>query len=119
MTKDDVKKWLEGYVNAWKSNDPKDIGALFTEGATYATGPFDEPWVGRDAIIAGWIGIGDKPEDWTFDYEVLAADGDLGVIHGTTVYKGNVGTFSNIWLMRFADDGRCKGFKEWFVRKRD
>jgi uncharacterized protein (TIGR02246 family) len=119
VTKDEVIRWLEGYVKAWKSNDPEDIAMLFTEDATYSTGPFDEPWVGREAIIEGWIGIGDKPQDWTFDYEVLAVDGDLGVMHGTTVYRDNVGTFSNIWLIRFAADGRCKDFKEWFVRRRD
>jgi len=36
---------------------------------------------------------------------------------GTTVYKGNMGTFSNIWLIRLAADGRCKEFREWFLRK--
>jgi len=50
---------------------------------------------------------------------VVAADGDLGVMTGTTVYKGNVGTFSNVWLIRLAPDGRCKEFREWFVKKRE
>jgi len=63
--------------------------------------------------------IGDQPQDWTFEYEVVAADGDLGVMTGTTVYKGNPGTFSNVWLIRLANDGRCKDFREWFVRKRE
>lgn len=116
MKKADVEKWLKGYVKAWKNNNAKDIAKLFTEDAYYSTGPFDEPWIGHEAIIDGWVGLGDQPSDWSFDYEVIAVDGNLGVMHGTTVYK-SAGEFSNIWLMRFAKDGRCKDFREWFVRK--
>ena len=43
MNKTDVTRRLEGYVKAWKSNNPKDIAKLFTEDAFYSTGPFDEP----------------------------------------------------------------------------
>jgi ketosteroid isomerase-like protein len=118
MERKDFENWVRGYIAAWKSNDAKDIAALFTQDAIYSTGPFDEPWVGQQAILDGWIGIGDQPGDWTFEYEVLAVDGDLGVMHGNTVYKES-GTFSNIWLIRLTDDGRCKEFREWFVRKRD
>ncbi|HEY4761970.1 MAG TPA: nuclear transport factor 2 family protein [Thermoguttaceae bacterium] len=116
MKKADFEKWLAGYVAAWKSNNPRDIAKLFTEGASYSTGPFDEPWIGQEAIIDGWIGVGDRPQDWTFEYEVVAVDGELGVVQGTSVYK-DAGTFSNIWLIRLAKDGRCKEFREWFVRK--
>lgn len=117
-TKKEAENWLAEYVKAWKSNSPRDIAKLFTEDAYYSTGPFDEPWIGHEAIIDGWIALGDQPSDWTFDYEVVAADGELAVMQGTTVYK-EAGTFSNIWLMRFSPDGRCKDFREWFVRRRD
>lgn len=118
LTKESANKWLENYVKAWKTNNAQDIAKLFTEDAYYSTGPFDEPWVGSEAILDGWIGLGDQPSDWSFDYELMAVDGELAVMHGTTIYK-SAGTFSNIWLMRFADDGRVKDFREWFVRKRD
>lgn len=118
MNKGDVEKWLESYVKAWKSNNPQEIGDLFTEDALDSTGPFDEPWMGRQAIIDGWVSLGDQPDAWSFDYEVVAVDGDLGVMTGTTVYK-SAGTFSNVWLIRLANDGRCKEFREWFVKKRE
>ncbi|MCL5429248.1 MAG: nuclear transport factor 2 family protein [Chloroflexi bacterium] len=118
-TKREVERWLEGYVKAWKSNSPRKIARLFTEDAQYSTGPFDESWIGQEAIIDGWVGIGDQPGDWTFDYEIVAVDDDLGMMVGTTVYKGDIGTFSNVWLIRLAEDGRCKEFREWFVKKRD
>ncbi len=118
LTKQDFEKWVDGYVKAWKSNNVQEIGKLFTEDAVYSTGPFDDPWLGWQAIVAGWVAIGDQPSDWSFEYEVAAVDGDLGVMHGTTVYM-SAGTFSNIWLIRLAPDGKCKDFREWFVRKRD
>lgn len=118
LKKKDFEKWLKAYVKAWKSNKPEQISDLFTKKALYSTGPFDKPWEGREAIQAGWIAIGDQPNDWKFDYEVIAADGNLGVIHGTTIYK-EAGTFSNIWLIKLNKDGKAKEFREWFVRKRD
>jgi uncharacterized protein (TIGR02246 family) len=43
--------WLRRYFEAWVSNDPDDVAALFTEDALYWVGPFREPWVGRDQIV--------------------------------------------------------------------
>lgn len=118
MKTKDFEKWVDAYIKAWKSNKPEEVTGLFTKKALYSTGPFDEPWIGQEAIQKGWLAIGDQPEDWKFDYEIIAVDGDLGVMHGTTVYK-SAGTFSNIWLIRLNDKGKCKEFREWFVRKRD
>ncbi len=53
MNKAEVERWLDDYVKAWKSNNPQDIAKLFTEDAFYSTGPFDEPWIGQQAIIDG------------------------------------------------------------------
>ena len=36
---DVVTTWIEGYVRAWNSNDPDDIGSLFTMDAEYSTAP--------------------------------------------------------------------------------
>lgn len=40
MNADDLTTWVDGYVRAWASNDPDDIGRLFTDDATYYTAPF-------------------------------------------------------------------------------
>ena len=34
-----VDRWMKGYLKAWESNDPQDIGTLFTDDATYYTAP--------------------------------------------------------------------------------
>jgi len=59
MTRTDVDSWLEGYLKAWRTDEPEQIGALFTEDATYSPSPFREPWRGREAIVAKWIDGGD------------------------------------------------------------
>ncbi|MGH2652715.1 MAG: hypothetical protein ACRDHK_16070 [Actinomycetota bacterium] len=37
MENKDVQAWLDGYIGAWKTNDPEDIGRLFTDDARYHT----------------------------------------------------------------------------------
>lgn len=112
-----VTAWVEGYKRAWQSNAAADIGALFAEDAKYFTGPFAEPWQGRDTIVQTWIDHGDAPEDYTFRYEVLGTGADCGIVRGWTVYKDPPREYSNIWLIRFDADGKCTEFTEWFKEK--
>jgi len=118
MNKGHVKKWVDGYVKAWGTNDPADIAALFTPGATYATGPFDRPWRGRDAIVKKWLARRDTPGSWKFRYEVIAVDGNTAVVRGWTKYLKPAREFSNLWLIRLDSQGRCREFSEWWVQRR-
>ena len=55
MTHDAVQRWLDAYVDAWRTYDPAAIGALFAEDAIYAYHPYDkgeEIVRGREAIVA-------------------------------------------------------------------
>ena len=112
---DIVQAWLDNYRTAWASNAPDDIRALFTEGATYAGGPFDpEPWVGREGIVAGWLEHRDEPGEYTFEGAPLAYSDGVGIIQGRTDYAdGRV--YANLWVIRFADDGRAESFVEWYM----
>ena len=51
-----AKDWLDRYVAAWIAYDPKAIGDLFTDDVSYRYHPSDEPTVGRDAVVASWLG---------------------------------------------------------------
>ncbi len=51
MTRADVDQWLEAYVRAWKTYDRDRIAALFAEHVSYRYHPYDEPIVGRDAVV--------------------------------------------------------------------
>ena len=54
MTRDEVQRWLDDYVAAWRSYDPEAIGDLFGEDAEYRYHPWDEPeWVATRSSRTG------------------------------------------------------------------
>jgi len=115
MTHQQVQEWLDRYVEAWRTYDAVAIGALFSDDATYAYHPYDEPLRGREAIVESWLGERDEPGSWEARYEPLMIDGDRAVATGETRYvRGD--TFSNLYVLRFDGDGRCTQFVEWYKR---
>jgi uncharacterized protein (TIGR02246 family) len=121
MTRTDFEQWLERYRAAWTTDDPQQIGALFTEDATYSPWPFSQPWEGREAIVAKWIERGDSKDPWRFDSELLAVEGDTGVVKGLTTYPAHddqpEDAYSNIWVIRLEPDGRARSFAEWWIQR--
>jgi YD repeat-containing protein len=118
-----VRKWLNDYVNAWKTYDPAAIGALFTEDATYRYNPFDEPVRGREAIVASWLENRDPPNTYSAEYQPIAVNGNTAVSNGHSLYYDADGKlvrqFDNIFVLRFAEDGRCADFCEWYMKPRN
>ncbi|HEX9797426.1 MAG TPA: nuclear transport factor 2 family protein, partial [Anaerolineales bacterium] len=110
-------QWIKGYLAAWTSNQPGEIGALFTEDAAYYTAPYRPGWHGRQAIIDGWLDRKDAPDSWSFEYKVIVEQGDLGVIEGVTTYHDQGRWYSNLWLIWFDGDGRCRKFVEYFMQQ--
>jgi uncharacterized protein (TIGR02246 family) len=121
MTRTDLERWLDAYQAAWRTDDPEQIGALFTEDATYAPWPFSEPWRGRETIVARWVERGDSKNEWRFESELIAVDGDTGVVRGLTTYPAHddepEGVYSNIWVISLGADGRARSFAEWWVER--
>ncbi|HJV03969.1 MAG TPA: nuclear transport factor 2 family protein [Actinomycetota bacterium] len=116
MDRSDVERWVEGYVKAWSSNDPDDIGALFTEDATYYTAPHRESWRGRQAIVEGWLDRKDQPGSWGFEYRVQDVVGDKAYVRGTTTYHDqDESDYSNLWEVTLDREGRCSEFIEWWM----
>ena len=116
-----IESWLSAYRHAWETDDPDDVAALFTEDATYSPWPFSRSWEGRDTIVAKWIERGDSKNPWRFESEVLAVEGDTGVIKGLTTYPAHddepEDAYSNIWVVQLAPDGRARSFAEWWVQR--
>ena len=109
-----AKDWVAGYLRAWKSNDPTEIGALFAEKAEYRFDAFTDPVVGREAIVAEWLRRQDAADSWTFEHDVVATEGDLVIVEGVTRYAdGRV--YSNLWLIRLAADKTATSFTEWWM----
>jgi hypothetical protein len=135
MDQEAARSWLTRYVEAWKSYDPDDIAALFSEDVAYRYHPYDEPVVGRDAVVASWLGedgpdrpdgevagasTRDAPGTYDGEYAPIAIDGDTVVATGTSRYTEVPGgpvvrTYDNCFVMRFDTGGRCHEFTEYFL----
>jgi hypothetical protein len=114
MTHDDVQRWLDRYLEAWRSYDPEQIGALFSVDATYAYRPWGEPLRGRDTIVADWRSETDDPGTWEASYRPLVVEGRSAVATGQTRYADGK-TYWNIFVMTFDDAGCCSDFVEWYM----
>jgi hypothetical protein len=121
MDKDKVVRWLQGYVDAWKSYDEAQIADLFSSEASYRYHPYDEPVRGRKAIVDSWLEDPDSPGTYEGRYEPIAVDGDVVVVVGSSTYRGDDGTvdkvYDNCFVLRFDRDGHCSEFTEWFMER--
>jgi ketosteroid isomerase-like protein len=130
MDRAQAQAWLDDYVSAWKSYDRDEIAALFAEDVSYRYHPYDEPLVGREAVVDTWLGVADRDGSSTRDapgtydghYTPYAVDGDVVVATGTSVYQDHpdgpvTRTFDNCFLVRFDDDGRCAEFTELYMQR--
>jgi len=130
MDHDTAQRWLDRYVDAWLSYDPDDISDLFTEDVTYRYHPYDEPVVGRDAVVASWLGedasgaasTRDTPGTYEAEYAPIAVDGDTVVATGTSHYREVPGgpitrTYENCFIIRFDTEARCRDFTEYYLRR--
>jgi hypothetical protein len=126
----DAQSWLDRYVAAWLSYDPNDIAALFTEDVVYRYHPYDDPLVGRETVVASWLGESDSEDASTRDapgtyaarYEPVAVDGDVVVATGTSSYRETpdgpvVRVYDNCYIMRFDAEGRCREFTEYYIKR--
>lgn len=118
MELEPVVAWIDHYVDAWRSNDAIRIGALFTEDATYAYHPWDDPLRGRDAIVEDWLKEPDQPGSWEAHYRPLSVDGDRAIVTGETRYVDGE-TYSNLFVVDFDGNGRCRAFTEWYMLQPD
>ena len=120
--RDAATAWVDGYVRAWRSNEPADIAALFTDDARYLASPSGEPVVGRDAIVAWWLENADGPDDATFSFDVIGIDGSRVFVQGAATYRAGDDqperTYDNLWVIDLAGDGRATAYTEWYIRRR-
>jgi uncharacterized protein (TIGR02246 family) len=120
MDQSAVERWIDGYIKAWGSNDREEIGALFTDDARYYTAPHREPWTGRQGIVDGWLDRKDEQGEWKFQYEVEAIADDVAFVRGRTDYPNDdPSVYSNLWVIRLTEDGRCSEFTEWWMEAQE
>ena len=130
MDRENAQDWLNRYIDAWLTYDADDIAALFSDDVRYRYHPYDEPIVGRDAVVASWRGEGapgdsstrDSPGTYAAAYAPVAVDGDTVVATGTSRYREQPGgpvvrTYENCFVLRFDRDGRYRAFTEYYLRR--
>jgi ketosteroid isomerase-like protein len=123
LTLERVQRWLDDYLSAWHSYEPDEIAALFTDDVRYEPEPY-HTLTGRDAVVAAWLDDQDPPASWEAFYEPIAIDGWLAVVTGVSRYYGTDGeeedaVFHNVFLLEFDPDGRCRHYREWYMREED
>jgi SnoaL-like domain len=130
MDRERIARWLDAYVEAWKTYDPEQISALFADDVRYRYHPYDEPIVGREAVVESWLedgaheGASTRDPEGTYDasYAPVAVDGDVAVATGSSTYLDQPGgavdkVYDNCFVMRFDGEGRCREFTEWFIER--
>jgi ketosteroid isomerase-like protein len=115
MGRDGAADWVATYERAWRSAGTGALAGLFTPDATYQQGPYDEPVSGLPAIARMWEAERAGPtEVFRMTSEVVAVDGDTAVVRVEVGYGDPVQQeFRDLWVIRFAADGRCAAFEEW------
>ncbi len=125
-----AQDWLDRYIAAWLSYDPDQIAALFSDDIVYRYHPHGEPVLGRDAVVASWLGepgapdasSRDEPGTYQAVYAPVAVDGDVVVATGESTYLASPGgavdrVYDNCFVMRFDHTGRCREFTEYYRQR--
>jgi ketosteroid isomerase-like protein len=115
VTREYVAGWVAAYERAWRAPGTSALEGIFTPDATYRQGPYDEPVTGLPAIARMWEAERDGPNEvFGMTSDVVAVDGDTAVVRVEVGYGNPVRQeYRDLWVLRFAGDGRCAWFEEW------
>jgi ketosteroid isomerase-like protein len=112
VDRDDVTRWVSAYERAWRDEDAAAVVGLFSEDAAYRASPYEPPAVGHDAIKAFWLD--DAGRTFTMDAQVVAVEGVVAVVRLEVRYETpRPQEYRDLWVLRFAPDGRVADFEEW------
>jgi ketosteroid isomerase-like protein len=109
-----LEAWIVDYERAWRTAGTASLATLFSEEATYRMSPYEEPVRGLEAIGKLWERerLGSE-EAFEMGAEIVAIDGDTAVARVEVAYAKTGNEYRDLWIIRFAADGRCCEFEEW------
>lgn len=104
--------WVASYERAWRSDDQEAIAALFTEDVLYRRSPVEPSEVGHSGIRSFWS---EEPgTTFLVAPHVVAVDDPVAVVRVDVHYRApRAQEYRNLWILRFAADGRVADFEEW------
>ena len=114
MTHDD---WLQGYRRAWIERDADLAATLFTADAIYREQPFQEPFVGREAIRRYWHDVTRSQSAIELRYGTPLATGRRLAVEwwANLLNDGSPVTLAGEFLLTFADNGQCRELREYWA----
>ena len=115
IDRESVGRWLAGYEAAWRAPGTNGLAALFTSDAVYSPAPYEQSLTGMDAIKRMWEEEREAPDEvFTMTADIVAVDDPAAVVRAEVHYGDPpVQEYRDLWVIRFADDGRCTWFEEW------
>jgi ketosteroid isomerase-like protein len=114
MDRQALHAWVELYERAWRTPGTALLAELFAHDATYSTAPFEELHRGLEAIERLWEAERDGPDEpFTLETEIVAVEGDTGVVRVEVHYERPPQHYRDLWIVRVDGDGRCAAFEEW------
>ena len=114
MTRDEVMRWVRGYEEGWRAEDRTAVERLFTEDAQYLRSPYASPLDGHPAIRDFWVDDDEDGSVFTMTAEPVAVEGSTAVVRVEVRYGEPVTQeYRDLWVLRFAADGRVQHFEEW------
>jgi hypothetical protein len=113
VSREKVESWVALYEQAWRAAGTGSLSEVFSEDATYRMSPYEEPAIGLEAIGELWEREREGPdEEFEMRHEVVATEGGTAVVRVEVDY-GRGTSYRDLWIVRFAADGRCAEFEEW------
>ena len=115
MDRADVSRWIDAYERSWRTAGTGHLAGLFTPDATYLPSPWAKALRGLDEIAGWWEDEREGPDEpFDMTHELVATDGATAVVRVSVDYHRDPPTrWRDLWIVRFAPDGRCAAFEEW------
>lgn len=109
-----VERWIAAYEKAWRSSGTDMLPELFAPEVEYLTSPWAEPIVGLEELARFWEAERQGPgEAFSMDADVVAVELETAVIRVDVEYESPPDRWRNLWVVLFAQSGRCMRFEEW------
>jgi ketosteroid isomerase-like protein len=107
-----VMRWVAGYERAWRDGDLGAVERLFSADVHYRKSPYEPDAVGHDAVREFWAE--DAGLVFTVRAEPVAVQGPVAVVRLLVRYETpDEQEYRDLWVLRFAADGRVEDFEEW------
>ena len=109
------KQWVALYERLWRTPGTELLAELFVPDASYLASPWAQPLQGLEAIGRFWQAERVSTDEvFTMSSDVVAVDETTAVVRVAVEYgAARDRPWRDLWVVRFAADGRCSRFEEW------